>query len=165
MNNEIGLYLTIAAMVAIVLFTQINKLTKKIDEDEANGIDHSKNMRENFNNELVKNKKIPSAQSPKYAKFCDDIKDEIEKIKKDALNFDALKDESLKEIFSDRIDRINQDLSALPSAYKDKDTSEFETAILEILNDLENLIENNFKEPNLAIDRLRLNLENKFKAL
>ena len=154
MNNEIGFYIALAAAAAIVLYSQIVKFTKKLDADEAAGV--------------VKTPKfsapVRAAQSPAnieaYKDFASDVSNEVNRLKQDALFYDAVAQDADKNAFLDELESIEARLTKLKTNANDKDAE-----LIKILDEIQNLIERYFKDAQLANERMMVNLEKKFKAL
>ena len=157
MNNEIGFYIALAAAAAIVLYSQIVKFTKKLDADEAAGV--------------VKTSKfsapVRAAQSPAnieaYKDFASDVSNEVNRLKQDALFYDAVATGADKDAFLDELESIEARLTELKTNANDKD--EMDTELIKILDEIQNLVERYFKDAQLANERMMVNLEKKFKAL
>lgn len=83
--SSIAFYAVICVVVALVLYTQIQKITRKIDE----------------NGTLANNspEAVRQISVQKYKDFCEIINGELRELKMKALYDDALKNEDLKEKF------------------------------------------------------------------
>ena len=157
MNNEIGFYIALAAAAAIVLYSQIVKFTKKLDADEAVSV--------------VKTPKFSApmcaAQSPAnieaYKDFAGDVSNEVNRLKQDALFYDAVATGADKDAFLDELESIEARLTKLKTNANNKD--EMDAELIKILDEIQNLVERYFKDAQLANERMMVNLEKKFNAL
>ena len=157
MNNEIGFYIALAAAAAIVLYSQIVKFTKKLDADEAVGVVKAPKF----------SAPVRAAQSPAnieaYKDFAGDVSNEANRLKQDALFYDAVSQGADKEAFLDELESIEARLTKLKTNANDKD--EMDAELIKILDEIQNLVERYFKDAQLANERMMVNLEKKFKAL
>ena len=157
MNNEIGFYIALSAAAAIVLYSQIVKFTKKLDADEAVGVAKTPKF----------SAPVRAAQSPAnieaYKDFAGDVSNEVNRLKQDALFYDAVSQSADKDAFLDELESIEARLTKLKTNANDKD--EMDTELIKILDEIQNLVERYFKDAQLANERMMVNLEKKFKAL
>lgn len=124
--------ITIAAMVAIVMYIQINKLTKKIDEDP--------------NNTSV------------YNKFCEAINNELMGFKEQFLNDESLNLISKSE-FDSKIDDFIKELKFIQTMNANrKDSKIWENSLFTFLDKIDKFINTNTKNGEENADRLRNNL-------
>ncbi len=124
--------ITIAAMVAIVMYIQINKLTKKIDED-------------------------PNDTSM-YNKFCEAINNELMGFKEQFLNDESLNLISKSE-FDSKIDDFIKELKFIQTMNANrKDSKIWENSLFTFLDKIDKFINTNTKNGEENADRLRNNL-------
>lgn len=124
--------ITIAAMVAIVMYIQINKLTKKIDED-------------------------PNDTSV-YNKFCEAINNELMGFKEQFLNDESLNLISKSE-FDSKIDDFIKELKFIQTMNANrKDSKIWENSLFTFLDKIDKFINTNTKNGEENADRLRNNL-------
>lgn len=124
--------ITIAAMVAIVMYIQINKLTKKIDED-------------------------PNDTSV-YNKFCKAINNELMGFKEQFLNDESLNLISKSE-FDSKIDDFIKELKFIQTMNANrKDSKIWENSLFTFLDKIDKFINTNTKNGEENADRLRNNL-------
>ncbi|ASM34305.1 thioester dehydrase family protein [Campylobacter sputorum subsp. bubulus] len=129
---NLGLMITIAAMVAIVMYIQINKLTKKIDED-------------------------PNDTSV-YNKFCEAINNELMGFKEQFLNDESLNLISKSE-FDSKIDDFIKELKFIQTMNANrKDSKIWENSLFTFLDKIDKFINTNTKNGEENADRLRNNL-------
>ncbi|ASM37655.1 MAG: hypothetical protein SPI03_08385 [Campylobacter sputorum] len=129
---NLGLMITIAAMVAIVMYIQINKLTKKIDED-------------------------PNDTSM-YNKFCEAINNELMGFKEQFLNDESLNLISKSE-FDSKIDDFIKELKFIQTMNANrKDSKIWENSLFTFLDKIDKFINTNTKNGEENADRLRNNL-------
>ncbi len=124
--------ITIAIMVAIVMYIQINKLTKKIDEDP-----NDTNM---------------------YNKFCEAINNELMGFKEQFLNDESLNLISKSE-FDEKIDDFIKELKFIQTMNTNrKDSKIWENSLFTFLDKIDKFISTNTKNGEKNADRLRNNL-------
>ncbi|MBE3609172.1 hypothetical protein [Campylobacter californiensis] len=155
MNDDIGFYLFLAIAAAMFLFFQIQKLTRKLDKEEALKPISGSGTANNTNKQNSKN----------YQGFCDAIDNEIRLLRQDALNNDILKNEENRDKFLEELSNISKKLTFIQTMNANKDAQQWEAQLFEILNRIEVLVDENFKEAQAINDRTRLNLEKRFENL
>ena len=95
--SSIAFYAVICVIAALVLYAQIQKITRKIDE-----------------NGTLANSSPEAARQisvQKYKDFCEIINGELRELKMKALYDDALKNEDLKEKFLESLSEMSKKLT------------------------------------------------------
>ena len=140
----------IIIIVAVVLYIQIQKLTKNIDINILN-------QPEDQNLPVV-------TQAQKYKNFCGAIDKELREIKNIVLYDDELKDENFKDEFLENLSNISKKLTFIETMNSNKNVSKWENELFSLLNNLNSLIEENLKNGEKIADELRGRLQKEFKS-
>lgn len=149
--SSIAFYAVICVIAALVLYTQIQKITRKIDENGTLA-----------NNSLEAVRQI-SVQ--KYKDFCEIINGELRELKMKALYDDALKNEDLKEKFLESLSEMSKKLTFIETMNTARNPDKWESELFEVLSRLDDLVTENFKDGERAGDEIRERLGAEFSKL
>ena len=154
--NRMEIYIIIAVVAGVLLYLQIQKFTKRLDEEEAGfGAPRSQISALTLQN-----------SSEKYQKFCDSIDAQLRELKQYALYDKALKNEDTQEKFLEELSNISKKLTFVQTMNANtKDSGKWESELMEILSRIERLIDENFKEPKETNDKIRESLKEEFTRL
>ncbi len=154
--NQMEIYIIIAVVAGVLLYLQIQKFTKRLDEEEAEfGAPRSQIGALTLQN-----------SSEKYQKFCDSIDAQLRELKQHALYDKALKNEDTQEKFLEELSNISKKLTFVQTMNANtKDSSKWESELMEILSRIERLVDENFKEPKETNDKIRESLKEEFTRL
>ncbi|WP_169783910.1 hypothetical protein [Campylobacter curvus] len=154
--NQMEIYIIIAVVAGVLLYLQIQKFTKRLDEEEAGfGAPRSQISALTLQN-----------SSEKYQKFCDSIDAQLRELKQYALYDKALKNEDTQEKFLEELSNISKKLTFVQTMNANtKDSGKWESELMEILSRIERLIDENFKEPKETNDKIRESLKEEFTRL
>ena len=154
--NQIEIYIIIAVVAGVLLYLQIQKFTKRLDEEEAEfGAPRSQISALTLQN-----------SSEKYQKFCDSIDAQLRELKQHALYDKALKNEDTQEKFLEELSNISKKLTFVQTMNANtKDSGKWESELMEILSRIERLVDENFKEPKETNDKIRESLKEEFTRL
>ena len=149
--NNITIYLLLAFFAALVLYFQIQKLTKKLDEEGAVPAYQkaAQEVSENLNN------------AEKYPKFCDIILKKINSLRQDILFEDALNDAGDKGKALDTLEQIRDKVEALLK----RENANWESELVEILNEIDSFVKLNLKNGEDRAEELRDELKKEFDGL
>ena len=149
--NNITIYLLLAFFAALILYFQIQKLTKKLDEEGAVPAYQkaTQEVLENLNN------------TEKYPKFCNVIFKKINALRQDILFEDELNSESDKDKALDALEQIREKLETLSK----QENLSWESELFAILDDLDGFIKINFKNGEDRAEELRDELKKEFDGL
>lgn len=150
------IYIIIAVVAGVLLYLQIQKFTKRLDEEEAEfGAPRSQIGALTLQN-----------SSEKYQKFCDSIDAHLRELKQHALYDKALKNEDTQEKFLEELSNISKKLTFVQTMNANtKDSGKWESELMEILGRIERLVDENFKEPKETNDKIRESLKEEFTRL
>ena len=149
--NNIAIYLLLAFFAALILYFQIQKLTKKLDEEGAVPAYQkaTQEVLENLNN------------TEKYPKFCNVIFKKLNALRQDILFEDALNSESEKDKALDALEQIREKLETLSK----KENLSWESELFVILDELDGFVRANFKNGEDRAEELREELKREFYEL
>ena len=149
--NNITIYLLLAFFAALVLYLQIQKLTKKLDEEGAVPAYQkaAQEVLENLNN------------AEKYPKFCNVIQKKINALRQDMLFEDALNDAGDKGKALDTLEQIRDKVEALLK----RENANWESKLVEILNEIDSFVKLNLKNGEDRAEELRDELKKEFDGL
>ena len=149
--NNITIYLLLAFFAALVLYFQIQKLTKKLDEEGAVPAYQkaAQEVSENLNN------------AEKYPKFCDIILKKINSLRQDILFEDALNDAGDKGKALDTLEQIRDKVEALLK----RENANWESELVEILKEIDSFVKLNLKNGEDRAEELRDELKKEFDGL
>ncbi|WP_103582856.1 aryl-sulfate sulfotransferase [Campylobacter concisus] len=149
--NSVTIYLLLAFFAALILYFQIQKLTRKLDEEGAVPAYQkaAQEVLENLNN------------AEKYPKFCNVIFKKINALRQDILFEDALNSESEKDKALDALEQIREKLETLSK----KENLSWESELFAILDELDGFIKINFKNGEDRAEELREELKREFDGL
>lgn len=149
--NSITIYLLLAFFAALVLYFQIQKLTKKLDEEGAVPAYQkaAQEVSENLNN------------AEKYPKFCNIILKKINSLRQDILFEDALNDAGDKGKALDTLEQIRDKVEALLK----RENANWESELVEILNEIDSFVKLNLKNGEDRAEELRDELKKEFDGL
>ncbi|WP_107824490.1 aryl-sulfate sulfotransferase [Campylobacter concisus] len=149
--NSITIYLLLAFFAALILYFQVQKLTKKLDEERAVPAYQkaAQEVLQNLNN------------AEKYPKFCNVIFKKINALRQDILFEDALNSESDKDKALDALEQIREKLETLSK----QENLSWESELFAILDELDGFIKINFKNGEDRAEELREELKKEFDGL
>ncbi len=150
--NSITIYLLLAFFAALILYFQIQKLTKKLDYEGAVPA-YQKAAQEVLEN---------LSNAEKYPKFCNVI---LKKI--NALRQDILFEDALNEAGGDKdkaLDTLEQTRDKLEALSKQESTN-LESKLVEILEEIDGFVKANFKNGEDRAEKLREELKREFDGL
>ena len=149
--NSITIYLLLAFFAALILYFQIQKLTKKLDEEGAVPAYQkaAQEVLQNLNN------------AEKYPKFCNVIQKKINALRQDILFEDALNEASDKDKALDQLEQTRDKLEAL---FK-QENANWESELVEILDEIDGFVRANFKNGEDRAEELRDELKKEFDGL
>ena len=149
--NNVTIYLLLAFFAALILYFQIQKLTKKLDEEGAVPAYQkaAQEVLENLNN------------AEKYPKFCNVIFKKINALRQDILFEDTLNSESEKDKALDALEQIREKLETLSK----QENLSWESELFTILDELDGFVRANFKDGENKAESLRDELKREFDGL
>lgn len=139
--------------VAVVLYMQIQRLTKSIDEKQA--------VEQNSTKKASSNASL----SAKYGEFCEAINSELRELKNIALYDDGLKDEEFKDKFLESLSDLSKKLAFIETMNSNKNSEKWESELFALLNKLNDLVERNLKNGEKIADEIKNRLEARYKGL
>ncbi|MDO4875488.1 MAG: hypothetical protein Q3967_05435 [Campylobacter sp.] len=149
--NNVTIYLLLAFFAALILYFQIQKLTRKLDEEGAVPA-YQKAAQEVLEN---------LSNAEKYPKFCNVIFKKINSLRQDILFEDALNSESDKDKALDILEQIREKLETLSK----QENLNWESELFAILDELDSFIKINFKNGEDRAEELRDELKKEFDGL
>lgn len=149
--NSITIYLLLAFFAALILYFQIQKLTKKLDDEGAVPA-YQKAAQEVLEN---------LSNAEKYPKFCNVILKKINALRQDILFEDALNSESEKDKVLDALEQIREKLETLSK----QENLSWESELFAILDELDGFVRANFKDGEDRAEELRDELKREFDGL
>ena len=149
--NNVTIYLLLAFFAALILYFQIQKLTRKLDEEGAVPA-YQKAAQEVLEN---------LSNAKKYPKFCNVIFKKINALRQDILFEDALNSESEKDQALDALEQIREKLETLSK----QENLSWESELFAILDELDSFIKINFKNGEDRAEELREELKREFDGL
>ena len=149
--NSITIYLLLAFFAALILYFQIQKLTKKLDEEGAVPAYQkaAQEVLQNLNN------------AEKYPKFCNVIQKKINALRQDILFEDALNEASDKDKALDKLEQTRDKLEALLK----QENANWESELVEILDEIDGFVKANLKNGEDRAEELRDELKKEFDGL
>ena len=149
--NSITIYLFLAFFAALILYFQIQKLTKKLDDEGAVPA-YQKAAQEVLEN---------LSNTEKYPKFCNVIQKKINALRQDILFEDALNETSDKDKALDTLEQIRDKVEALLK----RENTNWESELVEILDEIDGFVKANFKNGEDRAEELRDELKKEFDGL
>ena len=149
--NNITIYLLLAFFAALILYFQIQKLTKKLDEEGAVPA-YQKAAQEAI--ESLNN-------SEKYPKFCGIILKKINGLRQDILFEDVLNEAGDKDKLLDMLEQIREKIETLTK----QENANWESELFAILDELDDFVRANFKDGENKAESLRDELKKEFDGL
>ena len=149
--NNVMIYLLLAFFAALILYFQIQKLTRKLDDEGAVPA-YQKAAQEVLEN---------LSNAEKYPKFCNVIFKKINALRQDILFEDALNSESDKDKALDVLEQIREKLETLSK----QENLSWESELFAILDELDSFIKINFKNGEDRAEELREELKREFDGL
>ena len=149
--NSVTIYLLLAFFAALILYFQIQKLTKKLDDEGAVPA-YQKAAQEVLEN---------LSNTEKYPKFCNVIFKKINALRQDILFEDALNSESEKDKALDILEQIREKLETLSK----QENANWDSELVEILDELDGFIKINLKNGEDRAEELREELKKEFDGL
>ena len=149
--NSVTIYLLLAFFAALILYFQIQKLTKKLDNEGAVPA-YQKAAQEVLEN-------LRNAE--KYPKFCNVILKKINALRQDILFEDALNEASDKDKALDQLEQTRDKLEALLK----QENANWERELVEILDEIDGFVKANFKNGEDRAEELRDELKKEFDGL
>ena len=149
--NSVTIYLLLAFFAALILYFQVQKLTKKLDEEGAVPAYQkaAQEVLENLNN------------AEKYPKFCNVIQKKINVLRQDILFEDALNEAADKDKALNELEQTREKIETLVK----QENANWESELFAILDDLDGLIRANFKDGEDRAEDLRNELKREFDEL
>lgn len=149
--NSVTIYLLLAFFAALILYFQIQKLTKKLDDEGAVPAYQkaAQEVLENLNN------------AEKYPKFCNVILKKINALRQDILFEDALNEASDKDKALDQLEQTRDKLEALLK----QENANWESELVEILDEIDSFVKANLKNGEDRAEELRDELKKEFDGL
>ena len=149
--NSVTIYLLLAFFAALILYFQIQKLTKKLDDEGAVPAYQKavQEVLENLNN------------AEKYPKFCNVILKKINALRQDILFEDALNEANDKDKALDKLEQIRDKVEALLK----RENANWESELVEILDEIDGFVKANLKNGEDRAEELRGELKKEFDEL
>jgi len=149
--NSVTIYLLLAFFAALILYFQIQKLTKKLDEEGAVPAYQkaAQEVLQNLNN------------AEKYPKFCNVIQKKINALRQDILFEDALNETGDKDKALDTLEQIRDKVEALLK----QENANWESELVEILDEIDGFVKANLKNGEDRAEELRDELKKEFDGL
>ena len=149
--NSITIYLLLAFFAALILYFQVQKLTKKLDEEGAVPAYQkaTQEVLQNLNN------------AEKYPKFCNVIQKKINALRQDILFEDALNEAGDKDKALDTLEQIRDKVEALLK----QESANWESELVEILDEIDSFVKLNLKNGEDRAEELRDELKKEFDGL
>ena len=149
--NSVTIYLLLAFFAALILYFQIQKLTKKLDDVGAVPAYQkaAQEVLQNLNN------------AEKYPKFCNVIQKKINALRQDILFEDALNEAGDKDKALDQLEQTRDKLEALLK----QENANWESELVEILDEIDGFVKANFKNGEDRAEELREELKKEFDGL
>ena len=149
--NSVTIYLLLAFFAALILYFQIQKLTKKLDDEGAVPAYQkaAQEVLQNLNN------------AEKYPKFCSVIQKKINALRQDILFEDALNEAGDKDKALDKLEQIRDKVEALLK----RENANWESELVEILDEIDGFVKANFKNGEDRAEELREELKKEFDGL
>ena len=149
--NSVTIYLLLAFFAALILYFQIQKLTKKLDEEGAVPAYQkaAQEVLQNLNN------------AEKYPKFCNVIQKKINALRQDILFEDALNETGDKDKALDTLEQIRDKVEALLK----RENANWESELVEILDEIDGFVKANLKNGEDRAEELRDELKKEFDGL
>ena len=149
--NSVTIYLLLAFFAALILYFQIQKLTKKLDDEGAVPAYQkaAQEVLQNLNN------------AEKYPKFCNVIQKKINTLRQDILFEDALNGAGDKDKALDTLEQIRDKVEVLLK----RENANWESELVEILDEIDGFVKANFKNGEDRAEELRDELKKEFDGL
>ena len=149
--NNITIYLLLAFFAALILYFQIQKLTKKLDEEGAVPAYQkaAQEVLQNLNN------------AEKYPKFCNVIQKKINGLRQDILFEDVLIEASDKDKVLNELEQTREEIETLAK----QENANWESELFAILDELDGFVKANFKDGENKAESLRDELKREFDEL
>ena len=149
--NSVTIYLLLAFFAALILYFQIQKLTKKLDDEGAVPAYQkaAQEVLQNLNN------------AEKYPKFCNVRQKKINTLRQDILFEDALNEAGDKDKALDQLEQTRDKLEALLK----QENANWESELVEILDEIDGFVKANFKNGEDRAEELREELKKEFDGL
>ena len=149
--NSVTIYLLLAFFAALILYFQIQKLTKKLDDEGAVPAYQkaAQEVLQNLNN------------AEKYPKFCNVIQKKINALRQDILFEDALNEASDKDKALDQLEQTRDKVEALLK----RENANWESELVEILDEIDGFVKANLKNGEDRAEELRDELKKEFDVL
>lgn len=149
--NNITIYLLLAFFAALILYFQIQKLTKKLDEEGAVPAYQkaAQEVLENLNN------------AEKYPKFCVVIQKKINGLRQDILFENVLIKASDKDKVLNELEQTREKIETLAK----QENANWESELFAILDELDGFVRANFKDGEDRAEELRDKLKREFDGL
>ena len=149
--NSVMIYLLLAFFAALILYFQIQKLTKKLDDEGAVPA-YQKAVQEAI--ESLNN-------SEKYPKFCGIILKKINGLRQDILFEDMLIETSDKDKALNELEQTREKIETLAK----QENANWESELVEILDEIDGFVKSNFKNGEDRAEELRDELKKEFDGL
>ena len=149
--NSVTIYLLLAFFAALILYFQIQKLTKKLDDEGAVP------AYQKAAQEVLKN----LSNAEKYPKFCNVIQKKINALRQDILFEYALNEAGDKDKALDTLEQIRDKVEALLK----RENANWESELVEILDEIDGFVKANLKNGEERAEELRDELKKEFDGL
>lgn len=143
--------IVVSLAVAAIIYMQIQKITKNIDQNGTLANNSPENLRQ--------------ISVQKYKDFCELINSELRELKNMALYDDMLKDAELKDSFLESLSEMSKKLTFIETMNTARNPDKWESELFEVLNRLDELVEANFKDGERVSDEIRDRLSAEFAKL
>ena len=149
--NSVTIYLLLAFFAALILYFQIQKLTKKLDNEGAVPAYQkaAQEVLQNLNN------------AEKYPKFCNVIQKKINGLRQDILFEDVLIEASDKDKVLNELEQTREEIETLAK----QENANWESELFAILDELDGFVKANFKDGENKAESLRDELKREFDEL
>ena len=149
--NSVTIYLLLAFFAALILYFQIQKLTKKLDDEGAVPAYQkaAQEVLQNLNN------------AEKYPKFCNIILKKINGLRQDILFEDMLIETSDKDKALNELEQTREKIETLAK----QENANWESELFAILDELDGFVRANFKDGEDRAEELRDELKKEFDGL
>ncbi|QKG29429.1 hypothetical protein [Campylobacter sp. RM16187] len=149
--DTFSMMIVVSLAVAIILYMQIQKITKNIDQNGTLANNSPENLRQ--------------ISVQKYKEFCELINNELRELKNMALYDDMLKDAELKDGFLQSLSEMSKKLAFIETMNTARNPDKWESELFEVLTRLDELVEANFKDGERVSDEIRDRLGAEFSKL
>ncbi|MCR4941867.1 MAG: hypothetical protein K5978_03620 [Campylobacter sp.] len=150
--NDITVALFIAILAGAILYMQIQKITKNIDQKVA--------YEQSDENKFA----LLRQNSQKYINFCDAIDENIRDLRA-LINDGAAKNDECKDKILSELSEISKKLAFLQSMNQNASPQSWENSLFEILSKIDNLVNENLNDADEINEKIRENLREHFENM